>query len=78
MARNTYKIIEERRLNCNDYYQLTTKEIYEIVERCCPNGPNHDTFDLIVDSFLYGYEMGRRATLSEIKNKNKKKRNQLK
>lgn len=58
--RNIDKAIEK--LKVNPYYELTLSEIQQLREEA-----QGDTIFLVIKAFKYGYAMGRKATLSEIK-----------
>ncbi len=62
MKRNLKKIITER--NINPYYDLNAKEAIEIYQTC-----DKEPMQCVMYGFLYGYEMGKRATLAELKKK---------
>jgi len=64
MRRNVKRIIDNRKINTRyDMDLLETTEIVRISKG--------ETYDLIFNSFFYGYEMGKRATLAEMKRKTK-------
>lgn len=63
MARNIKKIVEERRENINPRYDLTKVEM-EYLYRLTGDGRTvnpDDLFEALIQSFIFGYEMGCRA-----------------
>ena len=59
--RNVFKIIDERRGNITSRYDLLTSEAIEIDEKSACK------LDAVLNAFIFGYEMGVRATRSETK-----------
>jgi hypothetical protein len=64
MRRNVKRIIDNRKINTR--YDMDLLEATEIVRIS-----KGEKYDLIFNSFFYGYEMGKRATLAEMKRKTK-------
>lgn len=62
---NTEKIIQEYSEKINPYYDLTVSDIMAIKHI------DMGVFELISNSFTFGYAQGRKATLAEMKNKTK-------
>ena len=67
MKRDTQKFIDYAKRKHNTHYDMNTNDIKYIIEKY--EGINLYTrlFYTICDAFYFGYEMGRRATLKEIK-----------
>lgn len=57
MKRNVEKIIEGRKNNIPSAYDLSTEDA-----QILKTAGDGDTFTLICNSFIYGYEMGVRAS----------------
>ena len=64
--RDIIKIINDRERNINPYYDIRVKEGIFLSELA-----NQDVFDAISKAFIFGYEMGVRATKAERKMKAK-------
>ena len=64
MRRNVKRIIDNRKIN--PLYDLETSQAVELNEMC-----KGESLQGIMYAFVYGYEMGKRATLAEMKRKTK-------
>lgn len=66
MRRNAKRIIDNKKIN--PLYDLEISQAVELNEMC-----KGESLQGIMYGFVYGYEMGKRATLAEMKCKVKRK-----